>query len=99
MRIQARVSDIILGENQLTYSERLANLDMISLERRRWIQTSNFAVKLSKDPAFQFLFPLKRYTGTRSKDKYQEYKTNTRRFQVSPIVSYVKIINYLESQK
>ena len=73
----------------------MTELSMISLERRRWNQTSKFAVKLSEDPDFRFLFPLKKFTATRNRAKYQEYRAYTKRFQVSPVVSYVKLLNDL----
>ena len=98
-KIQHRVTDLILGQNRLSYLQRLTELNMVSLEARRWTLTSNFVVKLSKDPEFKFLFPLKSYTGTRNKDKYREYKANTRRFKVSPIPSYVTILNRIENNK
>ena len=34
-KIQRRVTDIIIGENQLSYSQRMTELSMISLEGRR----------------------------------------------------------------
>ena len=97
-KIQRRATDLIIGRNNLSYLDRMTELQMISLEQRRWSLTSKFAVKLSQDPEFKSLLPLKPFTGTRSKSKYIEIKANTKRFQVSPLLTYAKILNQIEVQ-
>ena len=91
-RIQAQVTDLILGPNQLTYNERLRELDLSDLEGRRLKLTKNFCSKMVKDDRFKFLFP-KRRTKTRSKNKYIEPQCKTNRMKSSSIPTFIRLLN------
>ena len=91
-RIQAQVTDLILGPNQLSYRERLRELDLVDLEGQRLKLTKNFCSKMIKDDRFKFLFPT-RHTGTRSKKKYIEPQCKTNRMKFSSIPSFIQMLN------
>ena len=91
-RIQAQVTDLILGPNQLSYSERLRELDLSDLEERRLKLSKKFCSKMIKDDCFKFLFPQRR-TKTRSKRKYIEPQCKTNRMKLSAIPSFIQMLN------
>ena len=91
-RIQAQVTDLIIGPNQLSYPERLRELDLCDLEGRRQKLTKNFCYKMIKDDRFKFLFP-KKQSVTRSRRKYIEPICKTSRFKSSAIPSFIAMLN------
>ena len=97
-KLQHYATDIICGTNSLSYEQRMEELSLLSLEERRWAITSKFAVKLAKDPDFNYLFPIRNSRETRSANKYIEPRAFTRRYLVSPIPSYIKLLNAKEKQ-
>ena len=69
-RTQAQCTDLIMGPNQLSYSQRLQTLDLDRLENRHSFLVKRFCTKMSKDERFDHLFPKRAYTGTRGGEKY-----------------------------
>ena len=97
-RIQAQVTDLILGPNQLSYTERLRELHLCDLDGRRQTLSKNFCMKMIKDDRFKFLFP-QRQTTTRSKKKYIEPQYKTNRLKFSSIPSFIRILNDEQAQQ
>ena len=91
-RIQAQVTDLILGPNKFSYMERLRELDLSDLQRRRYVLAKNFCKKMIKDDRFKFLFP-QRQSGTRSKKKYIEPLCKTNRMKHSAIPYFIQMLN------
>ena len=91
-RIQAQVSDLILGPNQLSYIERLRELNLCELESRRQKLSKTFCMKMIKDDRYKFLFP-QRQTSTRSKKKFIEPQCKTNRLKFSAIPSFIRMLN------
>ena len=69
-RIQSNVTNLILGRNSLTYSERLRELQLTTLDSRRLSLARSCSDKMIKDARFSYLFPMKQVTSTRSRRKY-----------------------------
>ena len=98
-KLQEYATDLICGPNNtMSYERRLNDLSLVSLEERRWSITSRFAVKLAKDPEFNHLFPVRRSRVTRNSDKYIEPRAFTRRYMVSPIPTYIRLLNEKDKQ-
>ena len=55
--IQARITDLIIGPNDLSYNDRLQRLNIVKLEDRLKMNSARFSDKMIRDPRFQFLFP------------------------------------------
>ena len=91
-RIQAQVTDLILGPNKFSYMERLRELDLSDLQRRRNVLANNICKKMIKDDRFKFLFP-QRQSGTRSKKKYIEPLCKTNRMKHSAIPYFIQMLN------
>ena len=92
-RTQAQCTDLIIGPNQLSYSQRLQKLDLDRLENRHSFLVKRFCTKMSKDKRFEHLFPKRPYTGTRGGEKYVIPTCKTRRFQTSAIVNFLTVLN------
>ena len=94
-RIQHYATDLILGRRQqrIPYEDRLRELNLKSLEERRWDITLRYARNLSENKDFQYLFTKRLANRTRNQAKFVQPRTFTRRFQVSPIPTYIKLLN------
>ena len=95
-KLQAFATDIILGPNSMSYEQRMRELSLISLEERRWNITSKFAEKFSKDPDFSYLFPQRKSRVTHSSTKFVETRAFNRQSMVSPIPTYMNLLNEKE---
>ena len=93
-KIQAQITDLILGHNKLSYFERLRELNLQSLEHRRITLTKSFSDKMIKDKRFQYLFPQKAYSATRSQEIYVTPFCRTNRFKNSAIPKFIEYQNH-----
>ena len=91
-KLQHYATNLICGQNRLTYEQRLDKLSLPSLEERRWQITARFGEKLSCDPDFQHLFRLRNTRETRSACKFTEPKAFTKGYTTSPIPTFIKLI-------
>ena len=95
---QRQITDIILGKNQLSYSERLRDLNIPSLEERRLSITKAFGEKMMKDTRFQHLFP-KHQNNTRSKGKYIIPLCKKSRLKRSSIPKFIEFHNDMSGNR
>ena len=98
-KLQSYATNLILGPNKMSYEQRMDRLDLISLERRRWEITSSLENKFSKDSQFQHRFPLWKCRETRSRTKFVEPRALTRRYRLSPVPTFIRLINQKEQHK
>ena len=96
--VQMQATAVICGQAPLNYTQRLDKLSLLDLDSRRLQITKKFAIKFSADPRFSSLFPLAIGPITRNNKKYVEPLCKTRRYQTSPLVTFIKILNQ-EGQK
>ena len=92
-RIQARVTYLFLWKNELSYPERLAKLQLVSLEQRRLVLANTCSDKMVKDVRFKYLFPEKTVTYTRSKEKYATPFCRTNRLKNSAVPKFIEYQN------
>ena len=97
-RIQSKVTNLIIGENQLSYPERLNELNLDFLEDRRISLARSCSDKMVRDKRFQFLFPKKQYKSTRSKDKYIIPLCRTNCLKNSSILKFIEYQNKKQQQ-
>ena len=95
---QAQSCPVICGQAPLNYTQRLDKLSLLDLESRRLKLTKKFAIKFSADERFSSLFPLAKGPKTRNNKKYVEPMCRTKRYQTSPLVNFVKILNQEEQR-
>ena len=89
-RIQFQCTNLIMGPNQLSYSQRLQTLDLDRLENRHSFLVKRFCTKMSKDERFDHLFPKRPYTGTRGGEKYLYAKRDACK---PAIVKFLTVLN------
>ena len=92
-RIQANVTNLILGQNTKSYNERLRELQLVNLESRRTTLARACSDKMIKDERFDYLFPRKKISTTRSKDKYMRPLCHTNRLKNSAIPRFIEYQN------
>ena len=98
-RIQARITDLIIGPNDLSYNDRLQRLNIVKLEDRLKMNSARFSDKMIRDPRFQFLFPRSSNTmNTRNKNVYVETFCKTNRMYYSAIPSFIRAQNIKHKQ-
>ena len=98
-RIQARITDLIIGPNDLSYIDRLKKLRIIKLEERFQINSARISDKMIRDPRFQFLFPRSSNTmNTRNKNVFVETMCKTNRLYFSAIPSFIRAQNLKHKQ-
>ena len=96
-RVQRQVTRVICGQGPMDYQQRLDFLSLKTLKQRRFDITRGFAIKMSTDPKYSHLFPIKEGSVTRNKKPYIEPKCNTNRYKFSSIPSFIRICN-IEAQ-
>ena len=77
-------------------------MDMESLDERREILCLNFALKSSKNPKCQHMFPKNEkdhLMDTRAAEKFKVQHTHRKRLQISPIIFMQNQLNELEKSK
>ena len=89
-KIQSQITNLILGHNNLSYFERLRELKLESLDQRRTNLTESFSDQMIKDERFEYLFPRKAYSSTRSKEKFVAPFCRTNRFKYSAIPKFIE---------
>ena len=95
-RVQKSAFKIILGEQYKTYSNALQKLQLETLNLRRENLCLSFAIKASKNPKFQNLFPRNENsnkTDTRYPDKFKVQHTNTERLKCSTVIFMQNLLN------
>ena len=98
-RVQARITDLIIGPNDLSYSDRLKKLSIVKLEERFKANSARFSDKMIKDPRFQFLFPRSSSTvNTRNKNVFVETLCKTNRMYYSAVPSFIRAQNMKHKQ-
>ena len=98
-RIQSNVTNLILGRNSLTYSERLRELQLTTLDSRRLSLARSCSDKMIKDARFSYLFPMKQVTSTRSREKYVTPLCLTNRLKNSAIPRFIEYQNQKHMNK
>ena len=91
--VQIACLKIMMGEKYNTYSQTLQILGLQNLDARRYKLCQKFAKKCAKSPKFKDWFKLKQSAKTRSKEKYLQPKTKTKRFEMSAIPYLTGILN------
>ena len=95
-RVQKSAFKIILGEQYKTYSNALQKLQLETLNLRRENLCLSFAIKASKNPKFQNLFPRNENsnkTDTRYPDKFKVQHANTERLKCSTVIFMQNLLN------
>ena len=95
-RVQRSVLKIILGEQYKSYSNALLKLQLETLNLRRENLCLSFAIKTSKNPQFQHLFPRNensKQINTRYPDKFKVQHANTDRLKYSSVISMQHLLN------
>ena len=91
--VQRIAVNIILPDKSINYDQKITSLSLSYLKDRRFQITMKFALRMSADPKYEFLFPKKKSINTRSKDKFIEPSYLTSRAKRSPIVTFICILN------
>ena len=97
-RLQGRAVNLICPTNTLSLSEKLSRLSLLPLETRRKNILRKYAVSLSKNPDFQYLFTVNKYRKTRNSDKFYIRTARTRRYEVSSLPSFLLILNEISRE-
>ena len=94
-RVQKSAFHIILGQSYLSYDNALIQLNMESLEQRRYDISLTFALKSERSPKFSLWFkPNPKFGKTRTaQPKYQPTWNNHARLEKSPISYLTTILN------
>lgn len=92
-RVQSQATKVICGWTPLNSEQRFNKLSLQDLKSRRLQLTKKFAIQFSADPRFESLFPLSNGPATRNKNKHSVPQCNTRRYQTSPLVAFIDILN------
>ena len=92
-RVQRNITNLILGKNSLSYEERLRDLQLTNLDSRRTILARSCSDKMVKDERFNYLFPRKQVTATRSKEIYIRPLCHTKRLKNSAIPQFIAYQN------
>ena len=85
--------NIILPDPSIKYEDKMLTLKLVKLIDRRKTVTKKFAVEMSQNPKFAYLFPKKECTSTRSKSKFIEPKCYSSRYKCSAIPNFIHILN------
>ena len=93
--VQKKAFAIILGGEYVSYDNALAILNQDRLDKRRETLTLNFAIKCTKSPQHQHIFPLNPVMreNSRNKKKYKEFLCRTSRYDNSPIPYMARLLN------
>ena len=95
-RVQKSAFKIILREQYKSYSNALLKLQLETLNLRRENLCLSFAIKTSKNPKFQHLFPRNensKQINTRYPDKFKVQHANTDRLKYSSVISMQHLLN------
>ena len=98
-RVQKRALRIILGSSYSTYEDALKDTNLTSLQERRKIICTKFAVDLSKSKSFKDWLPNKRCEqvqyNLRNKKNISQImcKTNRYKYSAIPYLHVVKLLN------
>ena len=93
-RVQAQMTNLILGPNELNYMNRLAKLSLPKLEDRFKIISDRFSDKMVKDSRFKSLFPKNTSSvNTRNRRPFVEKTYRTNRMMSSAIPSFIRSQN------
>ena len=87
---------IIFGNNYVSYKKSLQKLDISSLSERREQLCLQFAIKCTKNPQTQNMFPEKKKIhnmDTRNEEKYIVYHAKTERLKRSSILYMQNLLN------
>ena len=99
-RIQKVALRIILKENYVSYSNALAITSLDTLKSRRILLMKRFAIKCTKNPFTQGMFPLnKSKVCTRNKEKYAVTHAKTGRLAKSAIPTMQRLLNNIKKTK
>ena len=92
--VQCKVTSIILGPFPPPRSQnRRELLNLPPMQDHRLSLTKKFAIKMSQDSKFSYLFPKRDQSKTRNKQPYVTPICLTKRFQTSSIPSFIDILN------
>ena len=92
-RVQRTACAIILGGKFTSYEEALDELDLVPLSERRRELCTKFAIKCTKDPRFQALFPRKEGMSTRTDSEFIEPFCRTKRYKTSAVPYLINLLN------
>ena len=93
-RVQAQITNLILGPNDLNYMNRLTKLSLPKLEYHFKTISDKFSNKIIKDKRFEFLFPKnKSSVNTRNRKPYVEKIYRTNRMKHNAIPAFIRAQN------
>ena len=101
-RVQKNAFRIILGERYRSYENALNILNLDTLKVRREKLCLRFALKTSKHPKMNKMFPKEEKEHkmtTRNPEKFKVYHAKTERMKRSPIIFMQKMLNANEKNK
>ena len=101
-RVQRSALKVILGSSYESYQKSLDTLNLETLKERRHNLCLRFAIKCTKNPISQKMFPLKKKKHNmevRNMEKYEVQHANTDRLRKSAIINMQNMLNKHENDK
>ena len=91
--IQKKALVIILGVNYTSYESALSELNVERLDHRRTELCYSFALKCTKSPKHNSMFPLNNRVNSRNPKPYKEFPCKSSRYFNSPIPYLSRLLN------